>query len=156
MNKFRININKTPVLDNEIVQALVRNQIAFDDGKTPEERDLKLGHQACWDFMTGVDDVFKSTAQKTGRPADQGITKSIIVSALIELKRRKLAALGDPKALLNAKKIAIQDFELSNLDDSAIRTINRYWSEGSPTVFALQCKELELLIAPYCKDKKVA
>lgn len=149
MTKFHTTLKKMPILDNEIVQALVRNQIAFDEGKTPEDEDLKLVHKVCWDCLTGSDKVFKLTAQMTGRPAKNGFTNDDIISAYIEINRRILKSQGDAKPLLNAKKIAVSFFKKFSQYNEGKRTIDRHWKNGEKTVSPLSDEDLQEIITPY-------
>lgn len=149
MNKFHKNIKKNPSLDNEIIAALSRNQLAFDEGRIPDYDDLKLVHDTCWDFVIGKDNVFKMTEKKNGRPAKSGFTTDDIISAFIELKRRELESINDKKPFVNAKKIACEIFDSFSQPAEARRKIDKHWQIGGETASILSDEDLQEIIKPY-------
>ncbi len=81
-----------------------------------------------------------------GRAASYGFKPADIVSALIELERRKI---GNTRgALSEAKRRAIDVF-VDVSGENAARIIDRDWASGRSTVEGLSNEDLEALIAPY-------
>lgn len=142
---------KPLAVDTPQMRAAVNLVIAVKDGLMPDTESLSIIADAFLKVFGGKNpkDIFGGTlglVPTPGRQAAYGFTPSDIVSAVIELERRKLG--GGRGALSDAKKIALAAFvDIGGADPE--RSINRDWKAGRATVEPLSDAELVELIRPY-------
>jgi hypothetical protein len=133
------------------MRAAVNLVIAVKDGKVPDNESLNVLADAFLDVFGGRNPkaLFGSSiglVHGRGRRPDYGFTASDIVSAVIEIERRRLN--GARGALAAAKRLALESFvDISG--DSASRSIERDWAAGKNTVESMTLDELNALVLPY-------
>lgn len=153
MTQYRRNQSQLKgfTIDSNQMRAAVNLVIAVKDGKVPDNESLNVLADAFLEVFRGTNPkvLFGSSiglVQGLGRRPDYGFTPSDIVSAVIEIERRRL--LYRRGALTAAKKIALESFvDISGQD--AARSIERDWAIGKKTVESLSLSELDELIRPY-------
>lgn len=125
---------------------------ALHNGTTPEQADLETIGLACQEMLRGVptEEAWGIT-QGRGRPRESGFTNAEIVSAYIELERRKLGK--ERGALSTAKSMAAIAFRSDKEVDP--RKIQDYWSNGKDLVSSWPDEDLKSLLCPHkLPDKK--
>jgi hypothetical protein len=133
------------------MRAAVNLVISVKDGHSPDMHSLNILADAMLSVFGGKNpkEIFGGTlglVPTTGRQADYGFTPSDIVSAVIEMERRKLGSKRG--ALAEAKRTALAAF--SDIGgDSAARSIERDWAKGRRTVEGLPDADLIELVRPY-------
>lgn len=147
---------KGGVIDTAQMRAAVNLVIAVKDGGVPNKEDLNVLADAFLEVFGGKNPklVFGHSiglVYGPGRNPSFGFKPADIVSAVIEIERRKLQ--GNRGALAAAKRHARESFvDISG--EHADRSIERDWSEGRHTVEHLTLDELQELVRPYATDKK--
>lgn len=153
--KFRRNqsVFKPLAVDTPQMRAAVNLVISVKDGKIPDTNSLNVLADALLAVFGGKNpkDIFGGTlglVPTPGRPADYGFTPSDIVSAVIEMERRKLGSKRG--ALTQAKHTALTQFpEIGGDIADATRSIERDWAKGRKTVEGLSDSDLVELVRPY-------
>ncbi len=153
MTRYRRNQSqlKGVVIDSAQMRAAVNLVIAVKDGKIPDNESLNVLADAFLDVFGGKNPkaLFGSSiglVHGRGRRPDYGFTPSDIVSAVIEIERRRLN--GARGALTAAKRLALESFvDISG--DNAGRSIERDWAAGRNTVESMTLDELNALVLPY-------
>ena len=138
-------------IDSTQMRAAVNLVIAVKDGKQPDIESLNVLADAFLEVFGGKNPkaLFGRSiglVHGPGRRPDYGFTPSDIVSAVIEIERRRLQYKRG--ALAAAKKLALQSF-IDISGDCAARSIERDWATGKKTVESLSLSELNELIRPY-------
>ncbi len=153
MTRYRRNQSqlKGVVIDSAQMRAAVNLVIAVKDGKIPDDESLNVLADAFLEVIGGKNPkaLFGSSIgliHGPGRRPDYGFTPSDIVSAVIEIERRRLN--GVRGALAAAKRLALKSFVDISGDD-AWRSIERDWAAGKKTVESMTLDELNALILPY-------
>lgn len=147
---------KGGVIDTAQMRAAVNLVIAVKDGDVPNKEDLNVLADAFLEVFGGKNPklVFGHSlglVYGPGRNPSYGFKPADIVSAVIEIERRK--RLGNRGALAAAKRHARESFvDISG--DHADRSIERDWKEGKHTVELLSLEELKELVHPYASDNK--
>lgn len=139
--------------DTPTMRAAVRLVIAVKDGDAPDTDSLNLLADAFLEVFGGQNpkDILGGTLGLVPTPGGQahyGFTPADIVSAYIELERRRL---GNKRGALTAAKqmAAVAFVDLNGADVQ--RAIARDWSAGRKTVEHLSDVELAELLRPYKK-----
>lgn len=123
----------------------------FDTGKAPRTKDLNRVKKAFQEIFGGVQPAaiwgnHIGLGKVVGRQTHHGFTPSDVVSAYIELQRRRNGS--DYGALELAKSQAADSFiDLTGKDKE--RQIDRDWAKGRTTVEPLSTEQLEQLVAPH-------
>lgn len=153
MTRYRRNQSqlKGVAIDSAQMRAAVNLVIAVKDGKIPDRESLNVLADAFLEIIGGKNpkDLFGSSiglVHGTGRRPDYGFTPSDIVSAVIEIERRRLN--GARGAIAAGKRLALELFVDISGDDAS-RSIERDWAAGKKTVESLSLDELHALILPY-------
>lgn len=142
---------KPLAVDTPQMRAAVNLVIAVKDGLTPDTESLNIIADAFLKVFGGKNpkDIFGGhlgLVPTQGRQADYGITPSDVVSAAIELERRKFG--GKRGDLTKAKnKVLAACVDIGGADPE--RSINRDWALGHETVEPLSDADLVELIRPY-------
>ena len=118
---------------------------AIDTDRTPAHSSLTVLYKAMQRMVEGEapDKVWR---QGRGKPADNGISPDMVVSAYIELQRRR--SIG-ANPLRDAKALAVVAFKIGGPTVDARRQIDRHWQQGSANVESLDSDDLERIIEPY-------
>lgn len=137
--------------DTPTMRAAVNLVIAVKDGQLPTNQDLILLADAFLEVFGGKNpkDIFGGSLGLVPTPGGQphyGFTPADIVSAYIELQRRRL---GNKRGALTAakRKAAGAFVDLNGADVQ--RAIERDWSAGRKTVEHLSDDDLAELLHPY-------
>lgn len=153
MEKYRRNqsLVKGLAVDTPQMRAAVNLVMAVKDGLAPDTKNLNILADAFLEVFGGKNpkEIFGGTlglVPTLGRQANYGFTPSDIVSAVIEIERRKLGNVRG--AVSEAKKIAIKKFIDIN-GENAMRTVERDWRKGKAMVSALSDADLIELVRPY-------
>lgn len=151
--KYRRNqsLVKGLAIDTPQMRAAINLTIAVKDGLNPDKESLNILADAFMEVFGGVNPkVFFGNhlglVPTLGRQSSYGFTPAHIVSAVIEIERRKLGNVRG--ALSKAKQIAIEKFIDIN-GESAMRSVERDWAEGKATVSELSDDNLIELVRPY-------
>lgn len=159
MNRYRRKLDKPLALDTPAVRAAVNLVLAVEAGEQPHADTLRTLHDAFLQLFGGTPpkQLFGSPcgfALPKGRPPEHGFTPADVVSAFIELERRRLEGEGETAALDRAQKSAAYSFVEFEGQRDPIRAIKRDWSEGQSTVGALDDDDLRAILDPYqLRDK---
>lgn len=131
-------------MDNENLVAAFNIVEALENGAMPDREDLEKIRPALKAMLGGTQaDVAWGLARVRGKPPETGFTTAEIVSAYIELDRRKH---GDEKgALARAKENAAWAFGSYRAPDP--RKIQGYWDTSKAFVSALSDEDLQALIS---------
>jgi hypothetical protein len=155
VSRYRIGTNKPRSFKPKTPQAEAAIQLIVDvdTGRHPDPETLRAVRDALAEILSSADAGKTAKAvfgqDKGGRPSSSGFTRSDIVSAVIELERRKLKGRG---ALTRAKTIAgqqIEELAKPMTDESRKREIERDWKAGKRTVKDLSNADLESLLTPH-------
>ncbi len=154
MKKFtrsQSSLKRVKVLDTAEVRAAVNLVAAVSQKQMPDHESLEVLADAFKRVLDGgeSEEWLKQAigiVRAPGRAANYGFKPADIVSAVIELERRKLG--NQRGALAAAKKKAINVF-VDVSGDNAARIIDRDWTLGRSTVEGMSNEDLEALIAPY-------
>lgn len=135
-------------LDNVFTRAAANVVLSMDSGTQPNIADLEAISDGFKKIFGRYDpkSIFGSRLGLVipiGRPKEYGFTSSDIVSAVVELHKRKTGCIDAV-----AKNYALQVFEDISGSDAA-RQISRDWEKGRATVSGLTTQELENLVEPY-------
>ena len=124
---------------------------ALEEGAVVDPKDLETIAQACKEMLRGVPpEEAWGIYQGRGRPTELGFTNAEVVSAYIELERRKI---GNARgALSNAKKMAEHAFGSYRQLDA--RVIERYWHDGKAVASALPDSDLKSLLSLHALPDK--
>jgi len=137
--------------DTPTMRAAANLVIAVKDSQQPDMESLDILADAFLEVFGGVNpkNILGGTLGLVPTPGAQkhyGFTPSDVVSAYIELERRRLG--NGRGALTKAKKNAAAAFvDLGGVDVQ--RSIERDWSLGKITVSNLSDYELRELLRPY-------
>lgn len=137
--------------DTPTMRAAVNLVIAVKDGQLPDSQSLNLLANAFLEVFGGKNpkDILGGTLGLVPTPGGQahyGFTPADIVSAYIELERRRLGK--GRGALAAAKRSAANDFvDIGGAD--VARAIERDWKAGRTSVERLSDAELVELLRPY-------
>lgn len=159
MTRYRRKLGKPLALDTPAVRAAVNLVRAVEAGEQPNADTLRTLHDAFLQLFGGTPpkQLFGSPcglALPRKRPPDHGFTPADVVSAFIELERRRLLGEGDAAALERAKEAAVDAFVEFDGQKDPSRALDRYWAEGQSTVEALDDDELRAILDPYqLRDK---
>lgn len=159
MTRYRRKLDKPLALDTPAVRAAVNLVRAVEAGEQPNADTLRTLHDAFLELFGGTPPthLFGSPcgfALPKGRPPEHGFTPADVVSAFIELERRRLIGEGDAAALERAKEAAVDAFVEFDGQKDPSRALDRYWAEGQSTVEALDDDELRAILDPYqLRDK---
>ncbi len=159
MTRYRRKLDKPLALDTPAVRAAVNLVLAVEAGEQPNADTLRTLHDAFLQLFGGTPpkQLFGSPcglALPKKRPPDHGFTPADVVSAFIELERRRLEGEGETPALTRAQKSAAYSFVEFEGQRDPIRAIKRDWAEGQSTVEALDDDELRAILDPYqLRDK---
>lgn len=147
---------KGGVIDTAQMRAAVNLVIAVQDGEIPRKEDLNVLADAFLEVFGGKNPklVFGHSiglVYGPGRNPSFGFKPADIVSAVIEIERRRLQ--GNRGALAAAKRNALDSFvDISGAD--AHRSIDRDWANGRRNVEQLSLEDLNELVRPYATDNK--
>ncbi len=147
---------KGGVIDTAQMRAAVNLVIAVQDGEIPKKEDLNVLADAFLEVFGGKNPklVFGHSiglVYGPGRNPSFGFKPADIVSAVIEIERRRLQ--GNRGALAAAKRHALDSFvDISGAD--AHRSIDRDWANGRRNVEQLSLEDLNELVRPYATDNK--
>lgn len=142
---------KPLAVDTPQMRAAVNIVIAVKDGQVPDAASLDVLADTFLKVFGGVNPktIFGSTlglVPTPGGQADYGFTPADVVSAVIELERRRLG--GRRGALAAAKRHARAVFvDIEGADP--MRSVERDWSAGRCTVESLSNTDLQEIIRPY-------
>lgn len=159
MTRYRRKLGKPLALDTPAVRAAVNLVLAVEAGKQPNADTLRTLHDAFLELFGGTPpkQLFGSPcgfALPKGKPPDHGFTPSDVVSAFIELERRRLIREGVAAALERAKEAAVDAFVEFDGQKDPSRALDRYWDAGRGTAEALDDDELRAILDPYqLRDK---
>lgn len=159
MTRYRRKLGKPLALDTPAVRAAVNLVLAVEAGEQPNADTLRTLHDAFLQLFGGTPpkQLFGfpcGLALPRKRPPDHGFTPTDVVSAFIELERRRLIGEGDAAALERAKEAAVDAFVEFDGQKDPSRALDRYWAEGQSTVEALDDDELRAILDPYqLRDK---
>lgn len=132
-------------IDSDALSAAFSIVEALESGAMPNREDLEKITPALKSMLGGTPaDVAWGLAKGRGKPPETGFITAEIVSAYIELDRRKRG--NERGALARAKEAAVRAF----FDQSAIepmRKISEYWSTGKALVPSLSDEDLRSLIS---------
>ena len=142
-----LQVNDTPE-----IRAMVNFVLAIEENRLPSSADNKLLAKAFNKILAGQHpkEIFgMSLGLETpkGRRPHAGFTSSEIVSAVIEIKLRRLNKA--PDALPKAIKYATEVFVDVDNGPSGVRSTYRDWDAGKVMVENLTDSELAELIKPY-------
>lgn len=131
-------------LDNDSLVAAFNIVDALENGAMPNHEDLEKIGPALKAMLSGTPaDVAWGLSRGRGKPPETGFTTAEIVSAYIELERRKH---GDELgALARAKENAALAFGSYRAPDP--RKIQGYWDTSKGFVSALSDEDLHALIS---------
>lgn len=159
MTRYRRKLGKPLALDTPAVRAAVNLVLAVEAGEQPNADTLRTLHDTFLQLFGGTPpkQLFGfpcGLALPRKRPPDHGFTPTDVVSAFIELERRRLIGEGDAAALERAKEAAVDAFVEFDGQKDPSRALDRYWAEGQSTVEALDDDELRAILDPYqLRDK---
>jgi hypothetical protein len=142
---------KPLAVDTPQMRAAINLVIATKDGQVPDMESLNVLADAFLKVFGGVNPqtIFGGTlglVPTPGGQADYGFTPADVVSAVIELERRRLG--GRRGALAAAKRHACKVF-VDIAGPAAMRSVERDWSAGRRTVESLSDADLQAIIKPY-------
>ena len=138
-------------VDNEFTRAAANLVIAVGEGAYAADQDLQT-------LAAGFQEAFgKESPQKIfgsrlgyvkpkGKPLAYGLKPEDIVSAHIELERRKLGSTRG--TLQRAQELTVEAF-IDISEGDAIRQVRRDWQNGKNTVQGLSEADLQSLLEPY-------
>lgn len=156
MTSYRRNqsLFKPLAVDTPQMRAAVNLVMAVKDGSAPDTASLNIIADAFLEVFGGRNpkDIFGGAlglVPTPGRQAGYGFTSADIVSAVIEIERRKLAPAKG--ALSGAKRNALKSFVDIGGGDirDALRSVDRDWKAGRATVELLTDSELADLVLVY-------
>lgn len=159
MTRYRRKLGKPLALDTPAVRAAVNLVLAVEAGEQPNADTLRTLHDAFLQLFGGTPpkQLFGSPcglALPRKRPPDHGFTPADVVSAFIELERRRLIREGVAAALTRAKEAAVDAFVEFDGQADTKKAINRYWGAGRGTAEVLDDDELRAILDPYqLRDK---
>ena len=159
MTRYRRKLGKPLALDTPAVRAAVNLVLAVEAGKQPNADTLRTLHDAFLQLFGGTPpkQLFGSPcglALPKKRPPDHGFTPADVVSAFIELERRRLLREGVAAALERAKEAAVDAFVEFDGQKDPSRALDRYWDAGRGTAEALDDDDLRAILDPYqVRDK---
>lgn len=151
--KYRRNqsLVKGLAIDTPQMRAAINLTIAVKDGLNPDKESLNILADAFMKVFGGVNpkDFFGNhlgLVPTLGRQRSYGFTPAHIVSAVIEMERRKLG--NQRGSISKAKRIAIEKFTDISGED-AMRSIERDWKAAKALVEVLKDEDLIELVRPY-------
>ena len=151
--KYRRNqsLVKGLAIDTPQMRAAVNLVMAVKDGLTPDTESLNILADAFLEVFGGRNpkDILGGTlglVPTLGRQSSYGFTPAHIVSAVIEMERRKLV--NQSGSISKAKRIALEKFTDISGED-AMRSIERDWKAAKAEVGVLKDEDLIELVRPY-------